>query len=73
MLPILQDLMGEYEVSRIILLDPTSDDLREALSIKDPDQIMVGGYCPGECDSYWKKLVERSSLVTGFQQDRQTV
>jgi hypothetical protein len=64
MLPILQDLMNEYEVSRIILLDPRDEDLRQALSMRDPDQIACGGYCPGNCQGYWKDLVKRSSILT---------
>jgi hypothetical protein len=64
MLPVLQELMEEYEVHQIILLDPGEDDLRQALSMRDPDQIACGGYCPGDCVEYWKELVKRSSIIT---------
>jgi hypothetical protein len=63
MLPVLQELMDEYEVFRIILLDPDEDDLRQALTMRDPDQITCGGYCPGECREYWKDLVKKSSIL----------
>ncbi|NTU99993.1 MAG: hypothetical protein HGA55_02585 [Methanoregulaceae archaeon] len=71
MLPVLEELMAEYDVSRVILLDPGEGDLREALSIRDPDQIVVGGYCTGQCEEYWKKVVKRSSL-TEIQRDQRT-
>jgi hypothetical protein len=71
MIPVLEDLMAEYEVSRVILLDPGEGDLRKVLSIRDPDQIIVGGYCTGNCEKYWKEIVERSSL-TEIQQDQRT-
>jgi hypothetical protein len=71
LLPVLENLMAEYDVSRVILLDPCEGDLRKALSIRDPDQILVGGYCPGNCEKYWKVIVERSAL-TEIQQDQRT-
>jgi hypothetical protein len=64
MLPVLQDIMNEYEVSRIILVDPREDDLRRALLIRDPDQVTCGGYCPGECHNYWSELLKKSSILT---------
>jgi hypothetical protein len=63
MLPVLEDLMAEYNVNRLILLDPDEGDLREAISIRDPDQIMVGGYCTGDSEEYWRNVVERSTLT----------
>jgi len=72
MLPVLEDLMTEYDVSRVILLDPGEADLREALSIRDPDQIMVGGYCTEACKEYWKKVVESSSFTPEIQRARRT-
>jgi hypothetical protein len=63
-LPVLREMMNEYDVSRIILLDPVGDDLRQALTLKDPDKISCGGYCPGECREYWKDLVKNSSILT---------
>jgi hypothetical protein len=64
MLPVLLELMNEYEVFRIILLDPCEDDLRQALSMRDYDQIICGGYCKGDCKGYWKDLVKKSSILT---------
>jgi hypothetical protein len=64
MLPVLQELLAEYEVHRIILLDPDQDGIRQVLSIRDPDQITCGGYCPADCREYWKVLVKKSSILT---------
>jgi hypothetical protein len=62
-LSLITDLMGEYEVHRIVLLNPEEQDLRQALQIKDPDQILCGGYCHTSCEDYWKNLVEKSSIL----------
>ncbi len=62
-LPLLSDLMGEYEVHRIVLLDPNDQDLRQALQIRDPDQVICGGYCRASCDKYWKNLVKSAEIL----------
>jgi hypothetical protein len=61
-LPTLEELMGEYDVQTIILLDPGELDLRQALTIKDQDQLICGGYCRESCDSYWRDLVEKAMI-----------
>ncbi len=53
----LLDLTGEYDVRKIILVDPDSGSINRALSCFDPDQIIAGGYCTGSCEEYWKNLV----------------
>jgi hypothetical protein len=57
MLPTLFDLKGEYDFSRIILLDPDKGSVHLALAHLDPDQISAGGYCRNDCGKYWKDLV----------------
>lgn len=55
----LLECMNEYDVSRLILLDPDEDAIRLALSHFDPDQVTVGGYCTAEdAGAYWKDLVK---------------
>ena len=61
-LPILSELMGEYDVSKIILLDPDEPGLRQALTMKDPDQLICGGYCRESCSGYWRELVEKAAI-----------
>jgi len=53
----LLDLSGEYDLRKIILLDPDPGSIARALSCLDPDQVIAGGYCTGICDEYWKNLV----------------
>ena len=56
-LPTLFELKGEYDFSRIFLMDPDLGSVRLALSHLDPDQISAGGYCTKDCGEYWKDLV----------------
>jgi hypothetical protein len=56
--------MDEYEVGTIILLDPDRESLLQLLEHRDADTIMTGGYCPGDCRSYWGGLVRDSSIST---------
>ena len=53
----LLNLTGEYDLRRLILVDPDSSSISRALSCLDPDQIIAGGYCMASCESYWKNLV----------------
>jgi len=57
------DLANEYEVHRWIIMDPDREGIRLALSHFDPDQVMAGGYCSDNCDTYWKKLVNHAVYV----------
>ena len=63
LLPLVSDLMGEYEVHRIVLLDPGEQDFRQALQIRDPDQILCGGYCTKACENYWNNLVKNAEIL----------
>jgi hypothetical protein len=63
LLPLISDLMGEYDVHRIVLLDPEEQDLRQALQIRDPDQIICGGFCRESCGEYWKNLVKKAEIL----------
>lgn len=62
-LELIGDLMGEYEVQKIILLDAGEEDLRQALEYKDPDGLLCGGYCQDSCSHYWKSIVENASIL----------
>jgi ABC-type thiamine transport system substrate-binding protein len=52
------DLMNEYSVRKIFIIDPDAVSIGKALSHLDPDQVVAGGYCREECGDYWKKLTE---------------
>jgi hypothetical protein len=59
-LEILFDLMNEYTVRRIFLLDPDDDAVELARSHFDTDQIIGSGYCTEGCDDYWNTIVRQS-------------
>jgi hypothetical protein len=52
------DLSSEYDIRKIIIIDPDQESITRALSCLDPDEISVGGYCTDLCENYWKNLVE---------------
>ena len=54
----LLDLSGEYDLRKIIILDPGPESIARALSCLDPDQVSAGGYCKNLCEDYWKNLVD---------------
>lgn len=53
----LLSLSHEYEIGRVILLDPDEQSILKVLSHMDPEQVAAGGYCRESCDTYWKDLV----------------
>jgi hypothetical protein len=57
------DLMNEYPVRKIFILDPDTASIRLALSHLDPDQVSAGGYCTKECGEYWKDLVSSAEYT----------
>lgn len=50
------DLMNEYPVRKIFIIDPDPASIRRALSHLDPDQVVAGGYCIDGSESYWQDL-----------------
>jgi len=62
-LGLIEDLMDEYDVQKIILIDSREDDLHRALEIKDAEHLICGGYCQDSCDFYWKSMVENASVI----------
>jgi hypothetical protein len=58
MLETVFDLSSEYDLRKIILLDPDQESITCALASLDPDQVSVGGYCTAVCENYWKNLVD---------------
>ncbi len=63
MLETVFDLAGEYELHRLIVMNPDDNGIRLALSHLDPDQVIAGGYCTDACDTYWKELVKSAVYV----------
>jgi hypothetical protein len=52
------DLSSEYDLRKIIIIDPDQQSISCALSCLDPDQVSAGGYCTEMCEDYWKNLVD---------------
>ena len=52
------DLGNEYELHRIVVMDPDEVSIALTLSHVDPDQVIAGGYCTEKCDTYWKSVVD---------------
>ena len=52
------DLSSEYNLRKIILIDPDQASIDRALSVLDPDQVSLGGYCLSACVDYWKNLAD---------------
>ncbi len=42
----------------LVLLDATGSQVREAAGYRDPDKIVIGGYCTKDCTRYWKEIVK---------------
>jgi hypothetical protein len=52
------ELSGEYDLRKIIIVDPDGESIERALECFDPDQVSAGGYCTDTCTDYWKNLVD---------------
>jgi len=52
------DLSSEYDLRKIIIIDPDPASIVRALSYLDPDQVRAGGYCTDMCENYWNNLVD---------------
>ncbi|HZK29634.1 MAG TPA: hypothetical protein VFC43_00145 [Methanoregula sp.] len=52
------DLTNEFDIRKVIIMDPDEDSISRALSCLDPDHISAGGYCLDRCETYWKNLLE---------------
>ena len=54
------NLSSEYNLQKIIIIDPDQVSVARALSCLDPDQVRAGGYCTDICEDYWKNLVDEA-------------
>ena len=62
-LPLVFDLMNEYSVRKIFIIDPDPASINRVLSHLDPDQVVAGGYCTKESGEYWKDLVSSAEYT----------
>jgi len=56
------DLLDEYDMRSLFILDGKQEDFLSAGEYLDPEQISFGGYCREDCVEYWKGLVERAVI-----------
>lgn len=68
-LPLVCSLMGEYEVRDLILIDPDTGALQQALMHFDREHIAVGGYCTAGCQDYWKEVAGSAIYSTDSATD----
>lgn len=52
----LAELLDQYGTRPIYLIDPTEEEIMAALEVLDHDHLHVGGFCPGDCETYWQRL-----------------
>lgn len=57
------DLTNEYTLRSVFIIDPDKEAIALALTHLDPDQVVAGGYCTKECDTYWKDLFDHAAYV----------
>ena len=62
LIPTALDLLDEYELRSLFILDGKQEDFLSAAESLDPEQISFGGYCKKDCVDYWKGLVERAVI-----------
>ena len=56
------DLLDEYDLRSLFILDGKQEDILAAAEYMDLDQISLGGYCREGCAEYWTGLVERAVI-----------
>jgi hypothetical protein len=54
------DLMNEFTVKEVFLLDPDENTIERTRNHFDPDQVIGAGYCTEACDTYWNDVVAHS-------------
>lgn len=52
----LAGLIDQFGRRPIYLVDPTEEEITAALEVLDHDNLRIGGYYPGDCDTYWQRL-----------------
>jgi hypothetical protein len=57
------ELLDEYDLRHLFVVDGKKEDILAASENLDPDQISLGGYCTGTCGEYWKALVARAVIL----------
>lgn len=63
----LSDLIDQYDVRRIIIQDPDTEGIKEALRHMDPEKVSVCGYGSGSEGEYWKKVFDSAEVLINIE------
>ena len=55
-------LLDEFVLRHLTVIDGRGEDLAAALEYLDPGQVSLGGYCTGNCKTYWSELAGRAGI-----------
>jgi hypothetical protein len=55
-------LRDEFEISRVLVLDPKGDELSAVIEVFEPDRVEVAGYCIDGDPDYWKAIVASATV-----------
>ncbi|MDH7510969.1 MAG: hypothetical protein QHH04_08020 [Methanolinea sp.] len=58
----IERLRDEFEISRVLVIDPEVDELRAAIGVFEPDRVQVAGYCTNGDPDYWKSIVSSATV-----------
>jgi hypothetical protein len=56
-------LLDEFDIHRLIVVEPSKEALNRVQSFFDPGSFEAGGYCRRDCAGYWSELIE-SAFIT---------
>nr|WP_319539753.1 hypothetical protein [uncultured Methanospirillum sp.] len=59
----LDDLVDQYDIRTLILVDSDEEGFKKALKHLDPDRIQVGGYGTGSEGHYWSRIAEDATTT----------
>jgi hypothetical protein len=56
-------MLDEFEIHRLIVVEPTKEALNQVQSCFDPGSFEAGGYCRKDCSLYWSELIESAFII----------
>ncbi|MDD4127541.1 MAG: hypothetical protein PHV39_07640 [Methanomicrobium sp.] len=62
-LPVIFELLNEYEIKKIAVINGRPENYDKCLEYFDPENIISGGFCNNSGDDYWENLKERAFIM----------